>query len=362
MNFDLDILMIGAPRAGKTSILADVHALSSKALAGNATITTDTTSCGLLNIAFETMRRYINDLKDRPHQFKSPDDYATAKEERPDYTFTLEKIIKNKEKHYSTGINLHFKDRAGEHYKDEKDSILEDIRNSALLMIAIDTPYLMENPGNSGYGRRHDSRNLSFQVTSLLSKALQGDDTSRIVMFVPVKCERYYWDNRLDEIKNYVEKGYDDLFQFLRMKKNCKTIIAPILTMNALEFDYFEEKEVKVSKEGRLFLDENGKPVLKKEEFPQFSLHRFPTGKYADFNPIGCERPLLFAAQFATELALQGKKGGFWDRVFASIFQKHISRKDLKELLEMIRTSLTKISQDHPDLKCWIDGEERGVI
>lgn len=158
--------------------------------------------------------------------------------------------------------------------------VRELLAKSQVVIIAIDTPHMVEEiDPELGYGRYHDSYNRVKEVTHFLKTNLQDRKGPRMVIFVPLKCEKYYHQSNTGSYKLgmgmvnlLVKKGYSELIDFLTsgtVRELCTTAIMPVLTMGGIEFFEFNDQ----SYTGLYSFVLN--PDLRK------------------FNPKYCEQPLL---------------------------------------------------------------------
>ena len=159
-------------------------------------------------------------------------------------------------------------------------NVRELLAKSQVVIIAIDTPHMVEEISPKlGYGKYHDSYNRVKEVTRFLKSNLQDKKDPSMVIFVPVKCEKYYHQNNTDShklgmgmVNSMVKKGYSELIAFLTcgtVRERCTTAIMPVLTMGGIEF--FEFDDHSYTGLYSFVLD----PNLRK------------------FNPMYCEQPLL---------------------------------------------------------------------
>ena len=136
-------------------------------------------------------------------------------------------------------ISLDFYDFNGEwlvggdpHY----DDVQEQISRSDVLMIIIDTPYLMEDDG-----QYNDIRNRCFRITEAIKANFDvNSSVPKMVLFVPIKCERYYDETRMEDVYNKIvsERCYGGLISYLQ--KCCEMAITPIQTIGTASFTGFD--------------------------------------------------------------------------------------------------------------------------
>lgn len=180
------------------------------------------------------------------------------------------------------GQQVSFTNIPGEYLQSSQfeQNVRELLAKSQVVIIAIDTPHLVEEiDPKLGYGKFHDSYNRVKEVTHFLKTNLQDKIGPSMVIFAPVKCEKYYHQNNTDShklgmgmVNSVVKKGYSELIAFLTcgtVRERCTTAIIPVLTMGGIEFFEFNDH----SYTGLYSFVLN--PDLRK------------------FNPMYCEQPLL---------------------------------------------------------------------
>lgn len=133
-----------------------------------------------------------------------------------------------------TTVKLSIQDYPGEYLTsgdaEKKRKVSEFVQQSHIILVAVDTPYLMEEGG-----RFNTEKNLPDVVKAFL-KTHPDECTNKLVMFIPLKCERYYYDGMMNEVDKRVMETYGDLVDFFK-KHNMASVIAPILSLGGIEFD-----------------------------------------------------------------------------------------------------------------------------
>ena len=135
----IDVLMTGGRRCGKTSVLAAMHGCLEE-LAGNtelAVLPDDSVILDELEKNFQFSKEIFLDRKKYENGF-FPD--GTPSQDIKSYPFRL--LLKGEK----TGFVINFHDYPGEFIKDasHNDEIKELFAKSRIIIIAIDTPHMME--------------------------------------------------------------------------------------------------------------------------------------------------------------------------------------------------------------------------
>ncbi len=126
--------------------------------------------------------------------------------------------------------------------------IQERVNDSKVFIIVIDAPYLMEamNPDNCLCS---DSTNIAVNGVHDIQSYLtyinnnNGKD-SILVMFVPVKCEKWLKEHRENEVMQRINDVYSATINSLKTFYKVAVKILPVETMGGVE--YFEMKKSKI--------------------------------------------------------------------------------------------------------------------
>ena len=303
----LNIMMLGGRRAGKTSTLAAMYDCFTREFRDtDLSISATGSMLDVLVSKKQEMTEYLA-CASRNGNFV-PDDSPSDKEDTYSFQFKL--------KGKNDRIVLDFFDYPGEYLMTGHPQftvVEEGIRRSDVLLIILDTPYLMEMDG-----RYNDVRNCCVRITNTIVGAEEKESLlPKLVLFVPIKCERYADDGRMDEVREKImsDHCYGSLISAL--KDRCEMAITPIQTIGSAHFIGFER-----DREGDIIMDgfrkTIGDKVVEEPKVPKKPLYRFTERakeaakrqgleqKYAD-DPRFCEQPavytlyygLLYAQQYA---------------------------------------------------------------
>jgi len=210
-------------------------------------------------------------------------------------------------------IDLEIRDYPGEYLMTEPERVAEFIREASAVLIAIDTPHLMEEGG-----KYHLAKNRMDLVADFLMHHLDREN-EKLVLLVPLKCEKYYRENRIDEVTERVCQEYAGLIEYLRdrqdlhgLKKKLCCAVTPIQTLGNVVFDAFERDPA--TGMIREITTRDGMPL------PATVLYRY-TASNAEYNPVNCAQPLYYLLSFVSkqyeksrqEKARSGWLGRFWE-------------------------------------------------
>lgn len=300
----MKVCMMGPRAVGKTTILTSIFMDSNESLGSMTNLSLK--GIGETGTELTKRKRYLNSvflyrkqITDRPPAGLE----ATSTVNTFDFTFGL----KDKEPR----IDLEIKDFPGEYVLDKPNEVKSFINESTAVFVAIDTPHLMEDGGNYCEAKNKPSIITGFFKDLIEKKTEDGtegkeSEKEKLVLLIPLKCERYYYENRMDEVLNRVETMYADLIA--SFKKNGKTACAvtPILTLGDVEYDTMKK--------------ENGKVMLNMNNCPEEVLYRF-RGEKPRYNPAFCVQPMYYMLSFlAAEYERAKKNRTIWDKILSSIF------------------------------------------
>lgn len=302
-DLNINVMMVGGRRCGKTSVLASMQKCFGQTQVNTSLVIrcANDEMLDTIDKKQQEMKQYFS-LKGKNKVFV-PSEGETS--ELSYYPFSIG--IKDK----TSRICVNFVDYPGEWLKKDKTKVVAELKKSRILLVAIDTPHLMEENGT--YNEPH---NRCWLVSELVKEA-EFAETSQgpgLILFVPLKCERYYNERRMDEVNAKVQKAYEDLLNYIRQpgvdgKKSLITVaITPILTLGGAEFNRFER-------------DANG-DIQINEGFgtPTKAIYWFPDMSKNEPEPQYCEQPLLYVLSYVLAKAKRekdkNKKGNIADIIW----------------------------------------------
>ena len=198
---------------------------------------------------------------------------------------------------------------------DSNNKIVVDIvKSSAVIVVAINTPYLMEFDG-----KYIDDGCAVDEIEWVIKRSLEGDASEHLILFVPIKCERYL---RTQEDRDRLHKSVKNAFKNTLMltsnplyRDRLAMAMLPVQTVGNAEFRRF-----KLTSDGRVEREVYRKPD--------------PNSK---FSPKNADQPMRYLMSFLLEQFAQKKANGSWYEKFLSfIFREG----DLKEVAEYIRSGI----------------------
>ena len=199
----------------------------------------------------------------------------------------------------SESVKLKIRDFPGEYLtstiKSDREEIYNFMSNATVILIAIDTPYLMEENG-----KYNEEKNKVAIVTHYLKDNVDAVK-DKLVLFVPLKCERYLHDGTLSLVSEATKKAYSDLTVFFS-QNNIASFVTPIITLGGIEFDHMKSN-------------------LMPGEIEKLSVFR-SWEKNPEYKPLYCPQPLYYLLTYVTNYYEWQKKQkkGFIDSFMNSFY------------------------------------------
>ena len=319
------VLMLGGRRCGKTSMLAMIIQEFNKNNYGNLNLFPSLEKGDPFGKKIAEMRKLI--AKDKFEE----EDGGTIGIDEFGMSISLKKYAKSK-------LDITFTDIPGEWMKGGigiEDQMKKLLKANAFL-VAIDTPFLMEE-----YGAYDEDRNFCFAVcTRLQSLGETENQGKRLVLFVPLKCEKYLHEGRMGEVNDKIKEAYKAAFTFFEGQDKYEVAIAPVVTMGVFEFLDFKR-------------DENGEVVttvavdrktgqkIKRQQ----GIYKKIAHKSVPFNPHYCEQPIYYLLAYLLTMAADSTKtktgGGIFAwlaNIFFKIPMAENWLKEKKEILKQLKT------------------------
>lgn len=232
----LKVLMMGGQRAGKTSMLAGLIETMThgkvKDIIDVKDVTENKPASLKLIKSIECLKWNLLESCGKTYLI---DDCKSAEFE----DFMLQFCVPKTE----SKMNILFSDVCGEYYdmgRTHDEEIREKIREYDVFLIAIDTPNLMEatNPDNRLCNEAiNNSYNHVNDIYTFLSELddKEGAD-AKLVIFVPLKCEKWAREGNINQVVERVKTVYAPSLHALSQYTNVEVDIMPIQTVGNIVF------------------------------------------------------------------------------------------------------------------------------
>ena len=335
---DIKVLMLGGKRCDKTTVLSSMYGAINVALAGTGL--SISVEPGTENELNKARRAIIEKMKlfENPLTSCEVDDNPSSAARS--YSFSLRREVNGKGK--GTGIPFTIYDIPGEWLANENTEKVKGlIKECQVIIIAIDTPYLFAKMTDKGYGQYHEQYNKPTEITNFFKHTLSADDLrDRMVLFVPIKCERYYHLDRsthlrefgrcyMREVADAVSAGYRDLLLYLRscdeLANHCTIAITPILSAGGIDFISFREDE------------STGKMVS------YYQCPEFVDSRELGYSPKFCEQPMIYMLSYLLLQVSSSQQGSSLFQ-FGNYFTIGMNAQQMQSALITLRAKMKRNS------------------
>lgn len=236
MSDVLKVLMMGGQRTGKTSMLAGLidsmtHGPVKDIIEVKDVTESEVASQKLIR-SIETLKRHLLTSYGKTYLI---DNGKSGEFE----DFTLQFCIPGT----NNKMDIVFSDVSGEYYdmgRTHDGEVRDKVREYDVFLIAIDTPNLMEavNPDNK---LCTESINNSYNHVNDIYSFLSGLDDkngadAKLVIFVPLKCERWVKDGKISDVVRRVKEVYATSIHALSKYHNVEIDIIPVETVGNIVF------------------------------------------------------------------------------------------------------------------------------
>ena len=286
----IKVTMMGPRAVGKTSIMASIFSETKDYIAGTKLyFRVGKESCA----ALEAKRLNLMYIFDKRKSLSDSPNAGAIQATAEETTFKFEMGFVG----HSKTVDIEITDFPGEYLDSRHEKVSNYILQSQVIMIAIDTPYLMEEGG-----RYNEEKNRVQTVTRFVTEHTD-EFKDKLIMFVPLKSERYFHDGKIDNVKQAVVSTYSSIVNFC---KQCNTacVVTPIQTLGDVEFDTFIDN-----------------PMQGVSTLTKLSKYRF-CGEDAKFTPLFCVQPMYYVLTYVSNYYtwISGQPKNIWQRLRYSIY------------------------------------------
>lgn len=307
----INVMMFGGRRCGKTSVIAAMKGCFHEVFGDNTDLDINISDIATMDVIDEKNAEISQYFINKTRSIVMNQSYSAT---QGLMEYKLDICIKGKDGR--TILNLC--DFPGEwldqNHQDEQRTLRSKIEHCNIIVIAIDTVYLMEKAANHNAGSvgiYNERRNYCKHIANMIKESFQVADGEfpKMIMFIPLKCEKYYNSGEMELVKGRIHTAYKEIFDFSEENKGkYEIIIAPVLTLgkNTAEFSRFE-----YGNDGEIMLDKDLMiPSMPKYIFKDIS---------CSYSPKYCEQPLLYILAYILDLMQKIKSN---ERINAGLFKK----------------------------------------
>ena len=232
----LKVLMMGGQRVGKTSMLAGLIETMTNGKVKDIIEVENASENDKINRklakSLESLKYHL--ITSYGKTFLIDDGKTPAFDD-----YTLQFRIPNTD----NIMQIVFTDANGEFYdmgRLHDEEIREKIRTYDVFVIAIDAPHLMEavNPANKLCNEPiNNSYNHVNDIYTFMTELDDKDGRdAKLVIFVPLKCEKWVREGKIDEVKQRILTVYDPTIHALSNYVNIEIDIIPVQTVGNIVF------------------------------------------------------------------------------------------------------------------------------
>ena len=284
---ELKITMLGSTGVGKTSLLTAMYEQFATNIGKtDLQLTPDDESSAILQERLIELKSLLDDFEARGGV------NATAGEPTDLRSFIFGLGRRGK----PPSLQLRFRDYPGGYHltkatPDKRQFIKDLLDECVAVIVAIDAPALMELRG-----KWNELINRPQQITDIFRTAYQDIESPRLVIFAPVRCEKYMQTERssLELVRRIKDEyqGLFDLFGSETLLPNVVAVITPVQTVGSVVFSRIENKA----------------------GVPYFRFRKI--GHDARYSPKDSEQPLRYLLRFLLKLHLTNNRNwGFFNFV-----------------------------------------------
>ncbi|NCJ08598.1 hypothetical protein GS597_19205 [Synechococcales cyanobacterium C] len=282
---ELKVTMLGSTGVGKTSLLTAMYEQFATNIGKtDLQLTPDDESSAILQERLIELKSLLDDFEARGGV------QATAGEPTDLRSFVFGLGRRGK----PPSLQLNFRDYPGGYHlakatPDKRQFIKDLLEECVAVLIAIDAPALMELRG-----KWNELINRPQQITDIFRTAYQDIESPRLVIFAPVRCEKYMQTERSSlELVQRIKEEYQGLFDLFgsgTLLPNVVAVITPVQTVGSVVFSRIETKD----------------------GMPHFRFRKI--GHDARYSPKDSEQPLRYLLRFLLKLHLTNNRNwGFFN-------------------------------------------------
>ena len=265
----LNVVMLGASRSGKTSILASMLNNVRNPHADNNVnkhfyVRDVSDYAGLddpeVQEAVELQANVdgMQELLNPPVQGKYVPKMTNLIGTKVSFTYAFDVTTKLNNLLSDQKITINFHDIPGEYCSNAKFSMVEDeIRKAQLLIVAVDVPSLMyaKETGKQSLNTVMNCPNEVYDAVQLLGidccshiedenrRNQELANLLRMVIFVPIKCEYWLQNGQREEINKEIRRVYANTIDRCEKYDNVQALILPVETIGSCVFDHHSEDD-----------------------------------------------------------------------------------------------------------------------
>lgn len=240
MGKELKVLMMGGARVGKSSALAAIMESfitgPSRYLLSAQDKTNLEKKDGEKQASIESK---LKDAKEMLSKYNGKIILVDSGKTNNIWSYHLELSVPDS----NDSMSITFTDINGEFFAQgnfRQDEVINLIKDYEVFIVAIDTAFMMESRNVSNKlvnSVINDKYNCISSIHTFLCEIddNEGKD-AKLVIFTPIKCEKWAQENKLDDVVKCVQEDYSTPLKALKAFKNIQIEILPIQTIGSMVF------------------------------------------------------------------------------------------------------------------------------
>ncbi len=243
MAHDLKVLMMGGQRVGKSSALAAIMNSFVNGAVRNIITAKDTTSLAKINGEKQaSIESKLEEIQTTLRKNVKKTILVDSGKTNIKWDYNLRLTIPENGK----SMNITFTDVNGEFFEGHNKH-MEDMMNMMkdydVFIVSIDTPFMMESRKKglvtSLINQKYNCIDPIHTFLTLINDS-DGND-AKMVIFTPIKCEKWAKEGKLDDVVRCVKEDYAITIQALCAFKKIQVEILPIQTAGSIVFKEHKE-------------------------------------------------------------------------------------------------------------------------
>lgn len=236
----LKVLMMGGQRVGKSSALAAI--MDAFITGAEKDILTGKDTTVLAKVDGEkqaSIASKLREVKDMLSEHSGKTIIVNSGKTNKKWDYNLELTLTGTD----DSMNITFTDVNGEFFEGgniHQEEIIKLVQEYDVFIVAIDTPFLMESRNDESElvdSIVNRTYNCTLSIHTFLTQISDNDGKdAKLVIFTPIKCERWAKSNQLDKVVDAVKEDYKTSIAALRKYKSVQIEILPVQTVGSAVF------------------------------------------------------------------------------------------------------------------------------
>lgn len=248
MKKELKVLMMGGQRVGKSSVLAAIINAFVSEKHTNVFSARDKTKLEKVNGEKQaSIESKLAEVKQMLANNFGKTILVNSGKTNNRWDYKLELSLTSS----TNSMAITFTDVNGEFFEGgnkHQEEIIQLVQEYDVFIVAIDTPFMMaprDFPDGKVDDIINDGYNCIESIHTFLSFVNDKDGTDpKLVIFVPIKCERWAREGRLIDVTEAVKKDYDTPLVNLRQYKSVQIEFLPVQTVGSAIFAEHLDAEI----------------------------------------------------------------------------------------------------------------------